>query len=869
MRENIRQCFSMLTMTVGIGGLSAAACESPAEAPDATNREKLIDKSPSEPPKPIPGSLADEDLPPIIDVEAGEKVTPGIIKSRAKAVMLGKALFWDMQTGSDGQACASCHFAGGADNRARNQLSPGLLGGSDEFDPTRSGSGGGPNYMLTAADFPFHVKKNPADRKSKVLFDTDDVASSQGVHLAGFTAAPPGALDDICAVIPDPLFQQGDTNLRRVEPRNTPTVVNAGFNFRNFWDGRANRIFNGVDPFGPRNEDAFVLEVKGEAVVKRTLRLLNSSLASQAVGPLLSAFEMSCEDRAFHDVGHKLVNQPTIPLARQAVDPKDSVLGGLANSDLGVGLNTTYAAMIQEAFADKFWDSDQLFDANKAPISDPDSVPADQKFSLMETNFALFWGLAIQEYERTLVADNSPFDRYRGGEKSALGSKQLAGLDVFMNKGKCVNCHGTAMFTNASTLHLIPEDKEGGLVERMLMSEERFHYAVEVRSSYPLFPGALGLPANPKYEVDLVMNVEGTPELSGGTIVPGEAHGTLVLTIASKQATCKYDPETLTFGVDASNSRDAQITATRKSGADAGCPKHLRVSVKDDVSVGAETWTDFIRIDNGNSGFLHSGFGAATGVVIREPALYDNGFYNIGVRPTEEDIGVGGQDPFGNPLSFTEQYVQMLLGQDVPDSFEIDPCKFRIPWMVGLDSVLFPGGFKDQTKCGGLLKFLTGVPKANAANKRFIANLRTAVKGAFKTPTLRNIELTAPYMHNGGMSTLEQVVEFYNRGGNFPQNPELDPDITPLNLSFEQRKNLVLFLESLTDPDVVFERAPFDHPQLFIPNGVDTVQDVDNDGVADADLFEVGLELPAVGKNGRDPKQPISTFLGLADAGLK
>jgi hypothetical protein len=47
------------------------------------------------------------------------------------------------------------------------------------------------------------------------------------------------------------------------------------------------------------------------------------------------------------------------------------------------------------------------------------------------------------------------------------------------------------------------------------------------------------------------------------------------------------------------------------------------------------------------------------------------------------------------------------------------------------------------------------------------------------------------------------------------------------------------------------------------------VQDVDNDGVADADLFEVGLELPAVGKDGRDPKQPISTFLGLADAGLK
>ena len=44
---------------------------------------------------------------------------------------------------------------------------------------------------------------------------------------------------------------------------------------------------------------------------------------------------------------------------------------------------------------------------------------------------------------------------------------------------------------------------------------------------------------------------------------------------------------------------------------------------------------------------------------------------------------------------------------------------------------------------------------------------RVAVDGAFKTPGLRNSELTGPYFHNGGMATLRQVVQFYNRGGNF------------------------------------------------------------------------------------------------------
>lgn len=69
--------------------------------------------------------------------------------------------------------------------------------------------------------------------------------------------------------------------------------------------------------------------------------------------------------------------------------------------------------------------------------------------------------------------------------------------------------------------------------------------------------------------------------------------------------------------------------------------------------------------------------------------------------------------------------------------------------------------------------------------------------GAFKTPTLRNIALTAPYMHDGSLKTLKEVVDFYVGGGN--SNPYLDPKIKSLEfLTGQERADLVAFLESLT-----------------------------------------------------------------------
>lgn len=588
------------------------------------------------------------------------------IKSNHAAIALGKALFWDMQAGSDGQACASCHFHAGADDRKENQLSPGLLDEngpplSDTFNPTASGAVG-PNVTLTAADFPFHRLADPLDRNSAVLFDSDDTTSSQGVFHAQFNAIVAGAPGDSCSLLPD-IFQVGGVATRRVEPRNTPTMINAAFNFRNFWDGRANNHFNGVNPFGLRDPGAVLHVAQGGGLAPIHVDLRNSSLASQAVGPALSPFEMSCEARTFPTLGRKLL--PRRALAVQSVDPLDSVLGGL-RAPLGKGLSQTYAQLVKLAFNDPYWSSSSTVDG----------------FTLMESNFSLFWGLAVQAYEMTLISDDSRFDRFADGNPLALTAVEQDGLEIFKGKGQCINCHHGPEFTAAATA-LQAANEENGLVERMIMGD-------------------------------------------------------------------------------------------------------------------------------GNA------------------ALYDSAFYNIGVRPTVADRGVGRLDPFGNPLSFARQAKIVAGGGSAVDPFQVDPATFRVNPSVPVD-----------------------------------ANERDAVDGAFKVPSLRNVALTGPYFHNGSKGTLEQVIEFYNRGGDrrgpdgndttgFPPNgSNLDPDIQPLGLTSAEQAALAAFLRSLTDERVRLEKAPFDHPQLYVPNGHPT--DAGGNVIAESSgrARTIFLEIPAVGAPGR------------------
>ncbi|GAB4373770.1 MAG: cytochrome c peroxidase [Bryobacter sp.] len=79
---------------------------------------------------------------------------------------------------------------------------------------------------------------------------------------------------------------------------------------------------------------------------------------------------------------------------------------------------------------------------------------------------------------------------------------------------------------------------------------------------------------------------------------------------------------------------------------------------------------------------------------------------------------------------------------------------------------------------------------------RYEVTKREADKGAFRTPTLRNVALTAPYMHDGSLKTLKEVIDFYIAGGN--ANDQLDANLKPLTLSAEERADLLAFLESLT-----------------------------------------------------------------------
>ena len=76
-----------------------------------------------------------------------------------------------------------------------------------------------------------------------------------------------------------------------------------------------------------------------------------------------------------------------------------------------------------------------------------------------------------------------------------------------------------------------------------------------------------------------------------------------------------------------------------------------------------------------------------------------------------------------------------------------------------------------------------------------------AEKGAFKTPTIRDITRTAPYMHDGSEKTLEQVVEYYNKGGN--KNPSLDANMVPLNLTDTEKADIVAFMKSVTGETII------------------------------------------------------------------
>ena len=137
------------------------------------------------------------------------------------------------------------------------------------------------------------------------------------------------------------------------------------------------------------------------------------------------------------------------------------------------------------------------------------------------------------------------------------------------------------------------------------------------------------------------------------------------------------------------------------------------------------------------------------------------------------------------------------------------------------------------------------------------------MNGSFKIPGLRNIELTGPYMHNGGMSTLEQVLEFYTRAGNFEPfslNTAFIFEQTDLRFDPQKRVDVIAFLKTLTDERVRFKKAPFDHPEIKIPHGHmgDELSVIDENALAPDLAKDEFLVIDAVGANGINT--PIKSF---------
>lgn len=594
------------------------------------------------------------------------------VRNKEAAIALGKALFWDMQMGSDGiVACATCHFNAGADSRSVNQLNPGLhrvAAGTYVRDPDRTFTKSA-NAQLTAGDFPLRKLADPTNRNSAVLSDTNDVVSSQGVFNRVFTGTTAGSSSDTTVPAPDSDgFQVGGVNVRRVEPRNTPTVINAVFNHRNFWDGRAESSFNGVNHLGDRDPSARVYRADNPLILFETkVSIPNSSLASQAVAPPVNSTEQGSAGRTFLHVGERFTFRlragsrqllMTRPLAKQQVALDDSVLGRYSRWPQPGLTFASYQDMVKLAFQPRWWLSTKLIRVNSdgtravVPVS---GIPKDNEYFQIQYNFSLFFGLAIQLYEATLVSDDTPFDRFMSGDPNALTQSQKQGLALFLSqtRGRCINCHAGPELTEASV-------------------------------------------------------------------------------------------------------------------AFAGVRRIRR----------------------------------------REAQLIDTGFFNIGVRPHIEDLGIGATD-------------ETLANQPLSEA---------------------------RRARAGLFFDPTLSPPLSAADV-------LAVDGAFKVPGLRNVELTAPYFHNGGQRTLREVIEFYSRGGDFQPIQARDGVINPvqtLNSTEGEKDALVDFLLALTDERVRHRRAPFDHPQIFLPNGHpgSSTFVTSTGGVEAADNM---VTIPAVGRLGGTP----------------
>ncbi|MCC7463404.1 MAG: hypothetical protein IT480_13205 [Gammaproteobacteria bacterium] len=759
----------------------------------------------------------------------------GIIRDPAAALALGKALFWDEQAGSDGVACASCHFSAGADSRIRNQLSPGfndarVPGGDTTFGSTEgwlgtgvmpSGAPAGSNYTLTPQDFPLHQLDDYANRNSTLKSTTNDAVSSSGAFGAPFFRIGVLGTPDRCGSSDASIFHSGVYAARQVPPRNSPSAINAAFYFSNFWDGRANNLFNGVGVFGLRDiagdpDKRLIVLDAGNTPQLGYLQIRNASLASQAVGPPLNAIEMSCGGRSFADLGRRLLL--TVPLQNQNVARTDSVLGPYASpSGRGLKLQHAYAALIMQAFEPRYWAATGWYRIEGGNLVNATSPSTGH--SQMTVNFPMFWGLAIMIYERTLISDQSRFDSWLASCRPATvpGAGDPNAVPI---PTPTVNCLPAADNPNTST----------NPVDHGLTAQEVQGFALFFA---PGVPRAAGNPAC------------------------GTCHGPLA------------NPRAAT-GVVLPVMSEAAYTSAQTA--------------------------PFTPVERTFTDRLSETYDAGTGVVTVIPAtgqlrgaLHDRGFFNIGAAPSGADLGNGATDPYGNPLSVARMFLATESGGTAVDPMLVvtpatattgtlaQPLDFNgtlnrcsAPGIHELGGTpLFPGCVAGA---GG--PFAPPVPAALPLAPLVAGDERDLVDGGFKTPSLRNVGLTAPYFHSGNYSDLKSVVQFYSRGGSRRSlsgsyhgdssgtgpmgkgqlygdssgdwGTNTDFFMRDVKSTEAQVDALVAFMLTLTDPRVQCDSGPFDHPSLSIRHGHYAFDKFPKDGRAD----DITFKLPAVGAAG-------------------
>ena len=704
---------------------------------------------------------------------------------RPAAEILGKALFWDMQIGSDGvQACGSCHFHAGVDNRTRNQLNPNDKGGDLTLQVRQ------PTENVVTSDFPFHklndptISGEPLKNPENVLSDANDVMSSMGVIFRTFVDIPtpgPGAfgpafngvtplLPDIGIADPDPIpaFQ----GFRRVESRNTPTFHGAAFNLDNFWDGRARFNFNGGSVFGPSDPYFHIYVNDGtpsgamhglpdpsEETIELSLyewapepnedpvpaRIKFSSLASQAMGPPLSEFEMSFIGRNWGKIGKKLLQANVVPLANQLVGPNDSVLGPFSNQNITPGmpgLSISYPELIQSAFSPNLWsnttqhlngtpDANDPFDGYALSIDANEADPVNtNQFTQIEANFSLLFGLSVQVYESLTIPDDTPADKF-------FDANPLAGHAVGEPGDQAVLFptlipdlldDGLLNGTFAGTVTLIPDDPDtpyydgfgpdevfgfdlfAGSNLTAALSEDQAVDPVSGINRNPVHIIMVPFGADPADQQELEIKSGSNPFTRSAKCMlchlgPEQTDASINIAHGLLKNNAEFEYPTPPFATDPATATitggifgDGLVPAPEPAGQSKAVGGLI---LAEEVTEGQPQ--DAVEVEPRNFATFEDLATSWDDTIIAQPgnfAFGDQGIYNIGVRPNAEDIGRGDDDPFGWPLALAALTLKNIGGQDFepadgPGDISVmanfDPFDIEATFEETGDGAFFPG----------------------------------------------------------------------------------------------------------------------------------------------------------------------------------